>query len=91
MKVGGEDQKQKSAGGVFLYLLKKSPEVSKEQQKIIFRVEKLKQSEKKKTFRLFNALNIDRIGDLTALMMSGDQSNNNGSKNEEMAICNEQQ
>lgn len=57
--VTGEDKRKKSAGGVFLTLLKKHPQISAEQRKKVFRVENERKRQNRFTAALMTGLSIE--------------------------------
>eukprot|EP00347_Sterkiella_histriomuscorum_P013383 403364918 len=61
MKVQGDDEKQKTPGGVFLTLLKKSKEVPDDIMKRIKNLEKQQSKDKRRTLKMMSSLNIDKI------------------------------
>ena len=54
------EKKVKTAGGVFLTLMKKHPKFTKDMKKRVFRAEKERRKENKKTTRLVGAISLNR-------------------------------
>ncbi|TNV85902.1 hypothetical protein FGO68_gene8638 [Halteria grandinella] len=55
------DEKKKSAGGVFLTLLKKNPGVTKDMMKKLLKAEKDRARDKRRTLSMLDGLDIDKI------------------------------
>ncbi|CDW72708.1 kelch motif family protein [Stylonychia lemnae] len=91
MPVVGDEQKKKSAGGVFLTLLKKSNLISSDSMKKIKNLQKQQSKEKRIALRMIDCLDIDRIKITKELLEQSNQQMKVDSETKQTDICQNQE